>query len=189
MRQKKRVFFETEEVVKKTKRGYIDLDTDYFQFYNIAFQHLASLKSNCSKDFILWVMARVDENNEFSYNNAMYDEFIGDLQKITKPKTYSENTLHISIAELVSNEVLIHMSRGRYRVNPKLFWSVDISKRIEAVKQIHSNKIVVSESTEGTPLEIPEHKQNEEYEPEIESLSGTVPGGPDSANSVGLPGN
>lgn len=155
MTRKKRIFFETEEVVKKTRRGYIDLEMDYFQFYNIAFHHLASLSNNCAKDFVLWIMSRVDDNNEFSYNKEMYNDFISSLGKILKPKTYSENTLHVSMKELVDNEVLIRQGRGRYRVNPKLFWTDDTSKRVTAIKYMESNSQVQSQLLQGdAPKEI-----------------------------------
>ena len=140
--KKKRVFFETEEIIHKTKRGYIDLDTDYFQFYNIAFHYLASLSNNCAKDFILWVMSRVDDNNEFTFGKSMYVSFSLDLTKIMKPKTYTENTLHVSLRELVDNDILVRMGRGKYKVNPRLFWSDDTSKRITEIKYLESNNIV-----------------------------------------------
>jgi hypothetical protein len=142
MSKKKRIFFETEEVVRKTRRGYIDLNMDYFQFYNIAFHYIASLSNNCAKDFILWIMSRVDGNNEFMYNKTIYDDFIKDLATIARPKTYTENTLHVSIRELIDNKILDRIGRGKYRVNPALFWSDDTTKRIEAVRILESNSRV-----------------------------------------------
>lgn len=149
MGNKKRIFFQTEEIIHKTKRGYIDLDMDYFQFYSIAFDHLASLSNNCAKDFIMWIMSRVDDNNEFSYNREVYKDFSDSLSKIFKPKTYSENTLHVSIRELVDNKILIKMSRGRYRVSPRLFWTDDTTKRVTAIKNIESNQRVTNQIIEG----------------------------------------
>jgi len=158
-KRKKRIFFETEEIIHKTKRGYIDLDTDYFQFYSIAFHYLASLSNNCAKDFILWVMSRVDDNNEFSYNHEMFADFTADLQKIFRPKTYSENTLHVSLRELVDNKVLSRIGRGRYKVNPRLFWSDDTSKRIDAIKYLEANSRVEPTLIEGIPL--PAHEEDD----------------------------
>lgn len=168
---KKRIFFETEETVKRTKKGYIDLELDYFQFYNTAFNYLASLSSNCGKDFVLWVMSRVDDNNEFAYNREMYEDFSAALTKIQRPKTYTENTLHISLRELVDNEVLFRQGRGRYRVNPKLFWTDDTSKRISAVRIIKSNE--VSEAKQIGHVEIPEATQEAEVVEE-NKLNGTA---------------
>lgn len=152
--QKKRIFYETEEVSTKTKRGYIDLEMDYFQFYSNAFHHLASISSNCAKDFILWVMGKVDDNNEFIYSKTLFEEFNKDLSLIRVPKKYQQNTLDVGMKELVNNGIVIRQERGRYKVNPKLFWSDDINRRIEAVKVISSNDVLKEIRREGTEPEL-----------------------------------
>ena len=134
MAKRKRIFFETQEVIKKTKRGYIDLEMDYFQFYAAAFSHVASLSSNCSKDFILWVMARVDENNRFTYSKDLYREFNADLGRIAKPKEYAESTMNMALRELSEAGIIFRASRGEYTVNPKLFWSEEISQRVKSIQ-------------------------------------------------------
>jgi hypothetical protein len=134
MARRKRIFFETQEVIKKTKRGYIDLEMDYFQFYAAAFSHVASLSSNCSKDFILWVMARVDENNKFTYSKDLYREFNADLQRISKPKVYAESTMNMALRELSEAGIIFRASRGEYTVNPKLFWSEEVSQRVKSIQ-------------------------------------------------------
>jgi hypothetical protein len=134
--KKRRVFFETQEVVRKTKQGYVDLDMDYFQFYNAAFSQVASLSSSCSKDFILWVMGRVTDDNGFAYSHKVYEQFNQALASIARPKTYSESTLKAAIRELTEVGIITRMSRGVYRVNPKLFWSSDVSDRVRRVKEI-----------------------------------------------------
>lgn len=136
--KRRRVFFETQEVVQKTKQGYVDLDMDYFQFYNAAFNQVASLSSSCSKDFILWVMGRVSEDNGFAYSNRMYAEFNKALGSIARPKSYSESTLKAAIRELTDVGIIIRISRGVYRVNPKLFWSSDVADRVRSVKEIEA---------------------------------------------------
>lgn len=138
MARKKRIFFETQEVIKKTKRGYIDLEMDYFQFYAAAFSHVASLSSNCSKDFILWVMARVDENNRFSYNKDLYREFNEDLKRISRPKQYAESTMNMALRELSEAGIIFRASRGEYTVNPKLFWSEEVSQRVKSIQLMES---------------------------------------------------
>lgn len=152
----KRVYYETEEVVRKTKRGYIELHMDYFQFYNNAFPYVASLSSNCAKDFIIWIMARVNDENEFTYSKVLFNEFLLALQNIPNPKTFSENTLHVALRELVDTGVLIKMGRARYKVNPKLFWSEGTSKRIKTIQQLESNSKVDLSLSQGTPLPEPE---------------------------------
>ena len=138
--KRKRVFFETSEVVQKTKHGYVDLDMDYFQFYNAAFNQVASLSSSCSKDFILWVMGRVSEDNGFAYSRKMYAQFNEALGSIARPKSYSESTLKAAIRELTDVGIIIRMSRGVYRVNPKLFWSSDVADRVRSVKEMEQEQ-------------------------------------------------
>lgn len=134
MSKRRRIFFETQEVIKKTKRGYVDLEMDYFQFYNAAFSHIASLSSNCSKDFILWIMGRVDDNNRFKYSKDMLNEFNEALSKIPKPKNYAESTMNAALRELAEHHIIIRASRGEYTVNPKLFWTDEISQRIKSIQ-------------------------------------------------------
>jgi hypothetical protein len=152
MTRKKRVFFETEEVIRKTRRGYIDLEMEYFQFYNVAFHYLASLTNNCAKDFVLWIMGRVSDDNEFNYSRSLYHQFIDDLSKIARPKSYTENTVHVALRELVDDGILIRMGRGRYKVNPKLFWSEGTSKRIQTIRELESNTRALEGPTQGTPI-------------------------------------
>lgn len=152
MTKKKRIFFETEEVIRKTKRGYIDLDTDYFQFYSTAFYHLASLTSVCAKDFVLWIMSKVDDNNEFIYNTKLFNEFITDLSNIQQPKSYTQTTVYGALKELSEKGIIIRYERGHYRVNPKLFWSDDTSKRITAIKHLESNNRIEPQLTQGNPI-------------------------------------
>jgi hypothetical protein len=140
MARKRRIFFETQEVIKKTKRGYIDLEMDYFQFYAAAFSHVASLSSNCSKDFILWVMARVDENNRFTYSKDLYREFNNDLQQIAKPKQYAESTMNMALRELSESGIIFRASRGEYTVNPKLFWSEEVAQRVKSIKLMEAEE-------------------------------------------------
>lgn len=165
MTQKKRVFYETEEIVTKVKKGYVDLDMDYFQFYSNAFHHLASISSSCAKDFILWVMGRVSDENEFSYSKEMFDKFNDDLSKIKTPKSYQQNTLNVGIGELVENGILIRINRGKYKVNPRLFWSDDINKRVSVVKILESNEIEQPAKMKGTKIpEEQKQKITEGYE-------------------------
>jgi hypothetical protein len=167
MTKKKRIFFETEEVIHKTKRGYIDLDTDYFQFYNIAFHYMASLNNNCARDFVLWIMSRVGDNNEFTYNKDVFAQFLDDLSRIQVPKKYSEVTMHGALRELIDLGIVIRLTRGVYRVSPKLFWSDDTSKRITAIKQLESNSRVDVQLTEGYPLLL-----DESIEPVVSGSTG-----------------
>ena len=162
MSNKKRIFYETEETVTRTKRGYIDMDVDYFQFYSTAFSYVASLSSICSKDFILWIIGRVDEKNEFKYNRNLFALFTKDLSELVKPKKYSESTMYIALMELVEHEILFRIEKGHYKVNPKLFWSVDLNKRIKAVKQLEEAKAIAESKTIGYPL--PEHIEQTKQE-------------------------
>lgn len=141
--KKRRIFFETEEVVQKTKKGYVDLDMDYFQFYETAFSHVASLSSNCSKDFILWVMSKVDQENRFRYSKEMLARFNEDLQKIAKPKNYAESTMNMALKELVDTEIIFRSGRGEYQVSPKLFWTTEVSERVRMVKDAEAETKVL----------------------------------------------
>lgn len=136
MNRKRRIFFETQEVVQRTKRGYVDLEMDYFQFYSAAFSHVASLSSSCSKDFILWVMGKVNEDNSFIYSQQMFKEFNQDLAKIQKPKQYVESTMKMALRELSDAGIITRLSRGEYRVSPKLFWTDEVSERVKSIKEI-----------------------------------------------------
>lgn len=165
MVKKKRIFFETEEVVRKTRKGYIDLETDYFQFYSIAFYHLASLTNNCAKDFILWVMGQVDNENKFVYSKDMFRQFMQALERIQRPKSYNEMYMFAALKELTELQILTKLpGRGNYQVNPKLFWSDDTSKRISAIKIIESNSRVEPIKEIGYPIQLPQTTQDDNSE-------------------------
>ena len=146
MTRKRRIFFETQEVVRKTKRGYVDLEMDYFQFYNAAFSQVASLSSSCSKDFILWVMSHVNEDNGFIYSQQMFRQFNEDLAKITKPKQYVESTMKMALRELTETGIINRIGRGEYKVNPRLFWTDETNERIKSIKEIEISSTPVSEN-------------------------------------------
>lgn len=161
MTKKRRVFFETQEVIRKTKRGYVDLEMDYFQFYNAAFSYIASLSSNCSKDFILWIMGRVDEENKFQYSKELLVAFNDALAKIPKPKNYAEITVNKSLKELVDHSIILRTGRGDYTVNPKLFWSEEVSQRIKTVQNMEEE---VRRLPEHDSIMYPVFKDEELYE-------------------------
>lgn len=184
MPKRKRIFFETEEVIRKTKRGFIDLETDYFQFYSAAFRFIASLQRSVSKDFILWIMAKVDDNNEFNYNSKMFDDFIADLSQIPTPKTYGIDALNQGLIELREHGLIQRMSRGHYRVNPRMFWSDDVSKRITAIRNIESNSHVEMNNVIGNP---PAQLNSNRHEPETTVSKHAFPISPIDEDGVGLP--
>lgn len=183
MPKRKRIFFETEEVIRKTKRGYIDLETDYFQFYSAAFRFIASLQRNISKDFILWVMSKVDDNNEFVYDKKLFEAFAADLAEIPTPKMYGMDSLNQGLLELRDQGLIHRIGKGHYRVNPRMFWSDDISKRITAIQNIESNSTVVSATTVGTP---PLQLNPQYHEPETSVVEHALPGSAPDPDSMGL---
>ena len=139
--KQKRVFFETEEVVSKKKKGYIDVDMDYFQFYHKAFRHIASLSNVCSKDFILWVMTKVDERNGFTFNEKLFKEFNDDLSKISTPTSYAKTTLMAALRELIKKDMVIKDGRSLYRVNATMFWAGDDIERKKVLEIENSNGV------------------------------------------------
>lgn len=151
----KRVFFQTEEVVRKTKIGYMDVSTDFVQMYHTAWKFIIQLSGLCSRDFILWVISKTNEHNQFNYCTTLYKEFISDMKKAGAPGSYAENTVHVALKELVEKGILTRVSRGVYMVNPGIFWSGPIAERAKIIKAVMET-VELSHSTKGNTIEIDE---------------------------------
>lgn len=129
----KRVYFKTEEVVKRTKTSWIDIETDFVQLYQNAWRYLIQMKRGVSKDFLLWILQRIDENNCFNFSASVVAAFNSDINSITPGESYSSQAIEYGIKEMMQIGVIRRVERGKYQVNPRIFWMGDANERMKAI--------------------------------------------------------
>lgn len=143
MEQSKRIFFKTEEVVKKTKVGWVEIDLNFQHFYHNAWKYVAQLNGVCSRDFLLWILGKLDDSNRFVYNRSLYREFIEELRLASSGREYEENTVHLALREFIDKGLAVKISRGIYRINPGIFNPEELMEsmvRVTPVKQLNESK-------------------------------------------------
>ncbi len=169
MDKSKRIFFKSEEIVKQTKIGWLESEMDFRKLYHNAWRFIAPLNGVCARDFLLWVLSKIDENNMFTYSRAMYLEFVQDITEIPGGKQYEENTVHIALREFLDKGIAIKLSRGVYQLNANMFIpdSAFAPGEIKTAKQLNETQVT------GIPVEfinVPEAPEdkivNKEVSPE-----------------------
>ena len=136
MTKKKRIYFETEEVVKTTRKGYVEIDADYTQVYHSIFSHTKNLKNKFCLHYLLWVISKSNADNMIPHNKWMIKEF---AKEFKSPP--AEGTIRNAITELVKNKLLIKYSNSSYQLNPAILWSDDTAKRVEHIKSMDAHDI------------------------------------------------
>ena len=59
MSRNRRMYFETEQVVRTTKRAWMDVPMDFVQLYHTAWRHSVQLTGIAARDFLLWIGGQV----------------------------------------------------------------------------------------------------------------------------------
>lgn len=152
MDKARRILFKSEEIVRKTKVGWIEADMNLnIMMYN-AWKYIAPLSGVCARDFLLWVLSKVDENNTFVYSRNLYQHFINDLRKIPGSREYEENTVHIALREFLDKGLAVKLSRGVYQINPGFFMldtsTMEVTKQLTEIQQIGEDSVPLQESEE-----------------------------------------
>lgn len=155
MTKTRRVFFKTEEVIRKTKMGWMEVEMDFVQLYHNAWRFVAQLSGVCSRDFLLWVLSKIDENNTFVYSRSLYRDFVEDLKKINGGREYEENTVHLALREFIDKGIAVKLARGVYQLNPEIFWTGEIKDRLGAINVSRQLNEFQTRGTEAPP-ELPE---------------------------------
>lgn len=143
MDKSKRIFFKTEETVKKTKVGWMETDLDFKTFYHNAWQWVSLLNGVCSRDFLLWILSRIDDNNTFVYSKELYKEFVEDA-KLVGTREYEESTVQLALREFLEKGMATKLQRGIYRLKPAIFYPAKLQEELanaRTVKQLNQHQV------------------------------------------------
>lgn len=129
----KRIYFETTETVTKSKKGWVEVDTDFTQVYDCFSKVCAKLKSITSVKLLFWLLSHeVNKSNGLSSGRPVYESFRDYLAE-EKCDTVTERTFQNCFEELTKIQVLTRIGKGRYYFNPYLFWRDDKNERINFI--------------------------------------------------------
>jgi hypothetical protein len=136
--RKKRIYFETEETetVVKKKKGWIEIELDYTQFYHNIAPFILNLKDKWSINYLLWIIPKCNDENMIPHSSMIIKEFLKYLSQNKIEKIPSEKTIRDCITELVKNKIFLKHGNSCYQLNPLILWSVDTEKRIEHLKEL-----------------------------------------------------
>jgi hypothetical protein len=136
MARKKRIYFETEEIVTTKKKGWIEIDLDYTQVYHTMFEYTKNLKNKYCRLYIDWIISKADHNNMVPHNPDIIKQFVSEFKEPP-----SAGTVRNAISELVKNKIFIKHSNNSYQLNPAILWGDEVAKRIEHVKAMRAEDI------------------------------------------------
>lgn len=134
MGRKKRLYFETEEITTTKKKGWIEVDLDYTQFYECLGKSIASLNSIMSVKLLCWSFSQINKENMFAINDLKMEEFNAWL-KLNGGVEYNKRSIYNALKELINKKIVIKWSNGSYQLNPVHIWSDTIHKRLEHLKE------------------------------------------------------
>ncbi len=137
MSRKKRLYFETEETQTtiKKRKGWIEIDMDYTQFYECLGKVIASLNSLMSIKLLCWGFTEINKQNMFTFNETKLNEFNKWLVD-NGGEPYNKRSVYNSLKELVDIKVFIKWSNSSYQINPMFIWSDAVEKRLEHLKDM-----------------------------------------------------
>lgn len=110
-----------EERIIRTKRIYMEIEGDFLQMYKNLDDYTGMLKSPWSMKFLIWLVTQISNDNKVNIDSELKKEYIDSRQKkgVEPP---SLRTIDYVVRELKENNILLHVGRGVYKINPVLFW-------------------------------------------------------------------
>lgn len=121
---------------KHRKLGYKQVTTSCTKRYHNCLYLLAGLNSSC-RDLMDYLCERMDKNNLVHSNEAVRENFIEFISKITNGEVaYSHPTVKKAFNTLAQKGLLLSRTRGTYLVNPEYFFRLGEKQRIEAIRMV-----------------------------------------------------
>lgn len=126
--KKHRVYFETERSVTVTRKGFIDIDIDYTQFYVGLVEIFGKIKGICTLKLLAFLFFETNNNNMFSWNDKAIEKF-----NSFQEKPFNPQTVRRSLKELLELEVVHKAGNGSYWLDPRYSWTGSIIERTEMI--------------------------------------------------------
>lgn len=123
-----------EDGVILAKKEFISVTTSCTKRYHNCIYLLFNL-ANSTRNLLDYLCENMDENNMIRSDIYIINNFIEFISKVTKGKVnYSVNTVKSSFMKLKKKGLLIQLSRGMFKVNPKFFFRGDEKDRLNQIK-------------------------------------------------------
>lgn len=122
--------------IKLPDYRYKQVVTSYTKRYHNCLYLLAGLKSS-SRDLMDYLCERMDGNNNVYSNEAVREDFIQFVRKITGGEVeYSHVTVKKAFKILTEKGLLIPRGRGSFIVNPEFFFRKEEKDRLDAIRLV-----------------------------------------------------
>ncbi len=116
-----RHYYEDSEIVFRRRKGWVELDDEFIQFYRNARRALLHLKYHGSRNLLDFVFFKVGENGIFYSGRLLLDEFNSMLKEEGVPAVV-QRTMEKYLQDLCRCKCIIKMHKGAYHLNPHFFW-------------------------------------------------------------------
>lgn len=152
---KQKIFIYDEEVTIRRRKIAMEMDRDFIQMYKNLPIFFLKLRSSWGPKFVTWLISRMTGDNVVDVSSRAIREFQAWVVEVGDMEAPAERTIRDVIAELVEQNLLLHLNRGTYKINPTLFWQKTVAERADQVRMLleggHSlepNIVVIEESEE-----------------------------------------
>lgn len=152
----KRLYFQTEEVITKTKKGYVEIEDSYTQVYDNLLSLSFKMKGATDTSLMFFLFKQSTKVGVFSTNQHLYDQFCTDSVKAGK-LAVTRQAFNNSVRHLSDLKIIVRLSKGHYQLNPFLIWKDSSKEREYHIEQImksdnDNHYKVIEETTEYTVL-------------------------------------
>ena len=140
----KRYYFQTEETVTTTRKGYVLIEEDFMQVYHSVLAVSPFLHLGTSYQLLFWIGVNMNESNIIHIGEKTLEQFNEHLKIADKKASISRTTFFRAVEELKKTGVLTKVGRAYYYLNPHFFWKGTQKARIEFIKDENLDNRYVS---------------------------------------------
>lgn len=118
----------------------LKVDTDFVRSYYNMYASLAGLNP-CSRDLMDFLTKEMDDNNIVRSDVYVRTKFLDYIKSLKKARerdgkllSYADSNVKKAFKTLSLNECLIPISKGIFKVNPKIYFKKSDEKRLQSIK-------------------------------------------------------
>jgi hypothetical protein len=141
---KKRYFFQTEETVTTTRKGYIEIDEEFVQVYDCITRVSPFIKMGASYQLLLWLGTTMNPMNGITIAKKTFNDFNKHLKTDCENCEISARTFTRAVEELRKAGILTKAARSLYYINPHFFWKGTKNARINFLTEETKDGGIVS---------------------------------------------
>src|SRR4051794_11849358 len=118
-----RLYYETDEIVVKKKKGWVEIDNDFTQVYDCFADISKHINNPTSWKLLFWLLANEsNKHNGFRTDASVISKFNNYLgNNSIKRKSISRGTFYNALDELKEAKAITQVTRGFYYFSPYIF--------------------------------------------------------------------